>query len=182
MNFSKAERGKELVNVAFESFKRQLTEPELLASLKKSANFLARDHSTAEDLVQTTLTKALQHWESFTPGSHLRSWLLTIMKNTFLTSLRKKKEVLRDDFSEAEDPHDAERILNIRAELAEAIEAMSQLSDQHQTVLFLIGIQGMSLEAAAQELNIPIGTVKSRLSRAREMLAHLTARYTSEGS
>lgn len=150
------------------------TNDELVSVIPKLRRFalkLAGQPSDAEDLLQTTIIKALENKNRFNTGTALFSWTSKIMFNTFVTGWRRKVRF--------ESPLDPEDILLNRScapdqesalELKQVGEAMSNLNHEHRTILSLVCVEGMGYEEASETLGIPVGTVRSRLSRAREQL------------
>lgn len=149
------------------------TEDEILTlvpQLRAYARALTRDPVNADDLVQETLVRALSHIGSYTPGTVLRAWLFTIMRNTFFTQHKKAQrerpgsETCVSGTVTSQPDHD--RVLEGKRILA----AINQLPDHYREVLCLVVILGESYQNAAQLCGIEIGTVKSRVNRARNLL------------
>ena len=150
----------------------------LLDSLYKFARWLVHSQNDAEDLVQETYLKALRHFTSFQPGTNFRAWMYRILRNTFLTSrtgLRAASTVSLD----AEE--DEGRELAVENETPETIlmnhlnsllvqSAIDNLPLHHREVLVLCDVEEMSYREIAEILQIPIGTVMSRLARARKIV------------
>ncbi len=146
----------------------------LLDSLYNFARWLARDRSEAEDLVQETVAKALKGFGSFQRGTNFRAWIFRILRNAFLTS----RSPLAGSRTEALDPEDEERLvaaapetpetLVLTRDLGESLQrAMEALPVPFREVLILSDVEEMSYQEIAETLAIPIGTVMSRLARAR---------------
>jgi RNA polymerase sigma-70 factor, ECF subfamily len=143
------------------------------------ACWLTQDRQEAEDLVQETYAKALKGFASFQPGTNFRAWIYKILRNTFLTSrtgLKAAATVPLDGIDES-----AEEILPATVETPESIllqrsdselvqQAMEQLPVAHREVLLLCEVEEMSYQEISATLAVPIGTVMSRLSRARKGL------------
>jgi RNA polymerase sigma-70 factor, ECF subfamily len=145
----------------------------LLPALRAYAYSLTRSPWEADDLVQETLLKALANVSRFELGSDLRSWLFAIMRNSFRNNLKRShRESLRNAASLAQ-----ELTLSGSQEdsslLRETARALVLLSPEYQEVIILVGALGLSHEDAASVTGSPLGTVKSRLSRAREQLGLL---------
>jgi len=146
----------------------------LFDSLYNFAHWLTQDRAEAEDLVQETCTKALKGFSSFQVGTNFRAWIFRILRNTFLTSrtgLRATSTVSLDD-EEASVPEVAtsetpESILLSNFDRENLQSAIGRLSVPLREVLLLCDVEEMSYRDAAETLGIPIGTVMSRLSRAR---------------
>lgn len=144
-----------------------------IPNLRAFAASLSGSMQLADDLVQDTLLKAWSNAEKFEPGTSLRAWLFTILRNTFYSSLRKiRREVQDSDGAHAatlsvKPAHDG------RLAMQEFQRAFDKLSPEHREVLILVGASGFSCEEAAEMMGVAIGTVKSRASRARKRLAEL---------
>lgn len=146
---------------------------EQLPYLRRMARALTRNSANADDLVQSCLERAIVHQNQFTPGTNLRGWLLTILHNLFIDSVRRDKREREN--SAAAQIHIAGRHTpsnqEASIELAELQEAVALLPIEQYTTLLLIALEDMSYEEAACVTNVPIGTVRSRLSRARSAVA-----------
>ena len=141
-----------------------------IASLRRYARALVRNRSDADDLVQEALARALSYADKFAAGSNLRAWLFTIMHNVHVNQLRSRAarpaEVPVDDVLEARLSQPANQ--EARVELGEMLRVLDGLPQEQRQVLLLVALEGMKYEEVAQVLEVPIGTVMSRLSRARE--------------
>ena len=136
--------------------------------LRRFARYLARDVDRGDDLVQECLTRAIAKQHTWTPGTNLRAWLFTILKNCHINDVRRARQT-----DEMPDEHplltvQANQDAHIR--LLEVRDAYLQLSDEHREVLLLVAIEGLQYDEAAAILKVPVGTVRSRLSRARQAL------------
>ena len=144
-----------------------------LKPLRAFAVSLTRNIADADDLVQDTIVKAWTNIEKFVPGTNLQAWLFTILRNTYYSSLRKRRrEVADPDGIHAnglfvKPDHDG------KLAYSDFQRAFDQLSDEHREVLVLVGASGFSCEEAAGMMGVAGGTVKSRTSRARKRLAEL---------
>ncbi len=151
-----------------------LLEPQIPA-LRRYAFALTRDHAAADDLVQDCLERAVSRWYLRRADAQLRAWLFTILHNLFVSALRtRRRRPLHDDIDKTPDaavsvPPAQEGSLAGR----EMLERFGALSEDHQEVLLLVGVEGMEYASAAQALGVPVGTVMSRLSRAREQFRRL---------
>lgn len=150
--------------------------------LRRYARALTRDRSRADDLVQDTIERALAKYHLWRPGSDLRAWMFTIMHNVYVNQVRA-------DASAVVSALDDEGVqLAIRATQSDRLEvldlqtALSQLPAEQRAVLLLVGLEQMTYEETASVLNVPIGTVMSRLSRARERLRLLLKGSEQSGS
>ncbi|MCC6316847.1 MAG: sigma-70 family RNA polymerase sigma factor [Gemmatimonadaceae bacterium] len=152
---------------------------------------LTRDAGKAEDLVQETYLRAFRSWLTFQPGSDARRWLFTIARNAFLRNLeRERHHVSLDDG----DPDAMSAIqhyaglasdgtdqLLARVDLAPALtEAIGQLNEPFRSAVVLVDVEGQSYEEAAAVLEVPIGTVRSRLFRGRRQLQEMLAEYARD--
>jgi RNA polymerase sigma factor (sigma-70 family) len=146
-------------------------------SLYNFARWLVRNQSDAEDLVQETYRKALHSFASFQPGTNFRGWIFRILKNTFLSSrsgLERKMTVAmesKEDESElAAERETPETILIERSNRQLVQKAIDELPAHYREVLLLCEVEEMSYQQIADTLSIPIGTVMSRLARARRAI------------
>jgi RNA polymerase sigma-70 factor (ECF subfamily) len=144
-----------------------------IPALRAFAMSLTRNHAAADDLVQDTIVKAWSAIDRFTPGTDLKAWLFTILRNTFFSDRRK----LGREVPDPEGLHAATRSQkpdhDARLAMSEFLAAFDQLSAEHREVLILVGANGYSYEEAAEMIGVPRGTVKSRASRARQRLCEL---------
>ncbi len=129
----------------------------------------------ADDLVQDTLERAWSKRYLWRRGSDLRAWLFTIMHNVFVNQLRKNRETQGhapfDEDNESSAPVAPDHALAMR-DLARALE---QLPTEYREVVLLVGLEQLSYSEVAKVLNVPLGTIMSRLSRGRERLRALMA-------
>jgi len=143
---------------------------EQIPRLRRYARALTGDRTLADDLVQDTLERALSRFHLWRHGSDLRAWLFTIMHNIFVnqarTRMRHQHEALESNAA----------VESMRArepdwlELRDLDSALAQLPHDQRAVLLLVGLEQLTYEEAARVLEVPIGTVMSRLSRGRERL------------
>ncbi len=142
----------------------------LLPSLRRFARSLTGDTADADDLVQSALERALSHWQSRRDDTALQSWLLSIVYRHFVDDYRRTARWQRVlgffGLQAAESAPPPDRVHEGRAQLA----AFAQLPAEHRALLVLIGVEGFGYREAADLLGVPVGTVMSRLSRAREKL------------
>jgi RNA polymerase sigma-70 factor (ECF subfamily) len=145
----------------------------LIPALRAFAWSISRNGSDADDLVQDTLIKAWSHRDKFETGTNLRAWLFTILRNTYYTAVvRRRREVRDEDDQYARSLTSAptqEWGLAMRA-LQSALE---QLPTEHREALILVGAAGLSYEEAADICGCALGTIKSRVNRARNRLLKL---------
>lgn len=150
----------------------------LFGQLYNFAHWLAQNREEAEDLVQETYVKALKGFPSFQPGTNFRAWMYRILRNTFLTSrtgLKATMTIPLDDeagavAAAATDQHTPEVILINRNHQDLLQTAMEELPLHFREVLLLCEVEEMSYQEIADTIAVPIGTVMSRLSRARATL------------
>jgi RNA polymerase sigma-70 factor (ECF subfamily) len=154
-----------------------------LDTLYRVALRLTGDSSAAQDLVQDTMLRALRGWKSFRPGSNARAWLVTILRNQFINGWRSQKRspsgIDMDSIPEPPDPQDPDPEGRFFTELVdeEVIRAVDSLPDDFREVLVLSDMEGLPYADIAASLEIPVGTVKSRLFRARRILQGQLRRY-----
>lgn len=148
----------------------------LLDSLYNFARWLSGDADEAQDLVQETFAKALKGFGGFQEGTNFRAWMFRILRNTFLTSktgleqrntLQAEEGGMEDAAVDQETP---ERTMLRRADTELVQKAIAQLSPLFKEVLLLADIEEMKYQEVADALNIPMGTVMSRLARARKQV------------
>jgi len=172
------------MKVSAEQFEKLALEQ--MDTLYRVAGRLTRDGDRAADLVQETYLRAFRFSHRFQPGTHLRAWLFQILRNTFLTfyRLRERESALAEDGVPAWDApmfHDAPEESSGAVEAHTDLErALRRLPEEFRTVLLLAEVEGMALEDVARVLACPVGTVKSRIFRAKERLRGLLRDYTKE--
>ena len=146
--------------------------------LLRVAHSLTRNHAEAEDLVQDTLLRAYRGIAGF-DGRHPRAWLLTILRNTHINRNRRRRpELLRDPdlandrlaASASDDRTDAFVDDDLDVEIVRALDALDALDEPFRRVVELVDIDGLSYAEAAEVLDVPVGTVMSRLHRARSRI------------
>jgi RNA polymerase sigma-70 factor (ECF subfamily) len=168
----------------------ELTIP-MLDALYRLARTLTGDEHEARDLVQSTYTKALQRFESYRTGTNCRAWMMRIMRNTWIDELRHRKVAgpsvpLEEQWLEspADRPtHEAEADFGNLLERfsdAEVISALGELPEQQRMALFLFDVEGLDQQEIAEVLDVAVGTVKSRVSRARSVLRDKLEEYARE--
>lgn len=155
---------------------RQQFRQHLLAAVPKLRAFalsLASHGDHADDLVQETLMKAWNHQSSFQPGTNLKAWLFTILRNEYFSQLRKRRREVEDAdggyASSVMTPGSQESQLD----MADLRLALQQLPDDQREAVVLVGASGFSYQEVAEICHVPVGTVKSRVNRARNKLAVL---------
>jgi RNA polymerase sigma-70 factor (ECF subfamily) len=142
-----------------------------IPSLRAFAISLCRNRDRAEDLVQETLTRAIAHIDTFAKGSNLEAWLTTILRNAFYSECRRLGRACQT-FDEMQDEVPVLPPDQIGWDIAEDLRAgFGALSHIHRQALFLVGASGLSYEEAALVAGCHVGTMKSRVNRARKDLA-----------
>jgi len=142
--------------------------------LRRYARALARDVAAADDLVQDCLARALGKLHLWQEGTDLRAWLFTILHNQYVNQVRRAvREGAVVGLSETEPmlmraPHQARNL-----ELRDLERAIAKLPEEQRAVILLVGLEGMRYEEVAEVLDVPVGTVRSRLSRGRDALRRL---------
>lgn len=138
--------------------------------LRRFAIALTRDHARADDLVQSCLTQALAKLNLWQPGTDMRAWLFTMLHNLHINDVRRlaREDSRREIAMVLMTP--APRTPDARLELHDFEREIGKLPESQRHVLLLVGLEGMSYGDVAAILGVPIGTVRSRLARAREAL------------
>lgn len=145
-----------------------------MPKLEKFATKLTRNQHDAADLLQTTLLRAIEKKHLFKEGTDLFKWTSKMMYNLFVSGYRRKvKFETQYDPESFIEKQSVEASQETEMELMKVNEAMALLSEEHQEVLVLVCVQGMKYQDVAEALKLPVGTVRSRLSRAREQLQSL---------
>jgi RNA polymerase sigma-70 factor (ECF subfamily) len=143
---------------------------DLIPFLRAFARSLCGNQETADDLAQETLVKAWQARNMFAPGTNLKAWLFTILRNQFYSDRRRAWRQAPWDQDAAERIPGSSAEQSWAAELSDTARALSQLSDEQREALILVGAGGFSYEDAAAICHCAVGTVKSRVARARKSL------------
>lgn len=140
--------------------------------LRRYARALTGDASAADDLVQDTLERALVKQSLWREGTDLRAWLFTVMHNVFVNQVRSaavsRTVQLDDALADRVQPQSTDRL-----EIRDLDAALQVLPEEQRVVMLLVGLEQMTYDEAARVLEVPIGTVMSRLSRGRERLRRL---------
>jgi RNA polymerase sigma-70 factor (ECF subfamily) len=150
-------------------FSQQLVE--LLPRLRRFARALTRSDADADDLSQAAIERALLHEASWLPGTRLDSWLFRIAQNLWRDELRahrRRAEPLEEDSLVGEDGRVS---FHRQLEVRDVARAFDKLPEEQRVVMALVVLEGMRYEEAAHTLGLPVGTVMSRLARARSRLA-----------
>jgi RNA polymerase sigma-70 factor (ECF subfamily) len=174
------------------SEKIQIFEREFLPHIHSMYNFAYRltfDEDEAKDLVQETFMKSFRFITSFEQGTNAKAWLFRILKNSFINDFRKKsKEPAKVDYQDVENYYNSDnvdkeittdlRIDALKGMLGDEITiALNSLAVDFRTVIILCDLEGFTYEEMAKILDIPIGTVRSRLHRARNLLKEKLSSY-----
>lgn len=147
-----------------------------LPHLRRFAYFLMRGSDRADDVAQEALVRAVKHIGGLRPDSNLRAWLFTIARNVARNEARRQRRSPVDPHTDLADIQPAQAQSQEAAiEMRELQEAVLRLPPAFRQTLFLCAIEGLSYEDAAQVLGVPIGTIRSRLARARRALERETA-------
>ncbi|WP_244513978.1 MULTISPECIES: sigma-70 family RNA polymerase sigma factor [unclassified Methylobacterium] len=149
-------------------FRTELTKA--LPGLRGFALSLTADASRADDLVQETVLRAWARQDLFVPGSNLKAWLCTILRNQFYTECRKRKREIEDVDGAAAAQLTAPAAQEHGSDLQTVWSHIGKLPELQREALLLVGAQGLTYEAAAEVMGCQTGTVKSRVSRARALL------------
>jgi RNA polymerase sigma factor (sigma-70 family) len=175
--------------------KNEVFNNEFLPLIHSMYNFgyrLTLDRDDAKDLVQDTYMKAYRFIESFQTGTNAKAWLFRILKNSFINDYRKKsKEPNKVDYQEVETYYNSEdvdrqitsdlRVESLKDMMGDEISnALNSLDVDFKTVIILCDLEGFKYEEMAKILDIPIGTVRSRLHRARQLLKEKLSEYAKE--
>ena len=151
-----------------------------IPSLRAFGMSLTARADRADDLVQETLMKAWKHHDSFQPGTNMKAWLYTILRNEFYSNLRRRKREVEDanGFYSGQVAIHAEQDGHL--DMADLKIALSKLPNDQREALILVGASGFSYEEAAEICKVAVGTVKSRVNRGRSRLAELLSLSTDE--
>ena len=145
----------------------------MIPALRAFAWSLSHNGSDADDLVQDTLIKAWTNRDKFEPGTNLRAWLFTILRNTYYTQVLRRRREVRDEAGEyagmLKTPATQEWSMAMQSLKA----GLLQLPAEHREALILVGAAGLSYEEAAEICGCALGTIKSRVNRARARLLKL---------
>lgn len=176
--------------------KEELFDKELLPHADALYNFayhLTYSDADANDLVQETFMKAYRSIDSYHQGTNAKAWLFKILKNAFINEYRRKSKlpdtVNYEDYlayEDSDDDHQHGSVIDMKEDVFagmmgdEVSEALNALPDEFRTVILLCDMEGFSYEEIAKIVDIPIGTVRSRLHRARNMLKDKLKDYASK--
>ena len=152
----------------------------LVPNLRAFAKSLSGSADYADDLVQETLIKAWKNRNTFAEGSNLKAWLFTILRNTFLSDRRKRKFEVEDPEGVLAAKLSTHGAQNGHMDFLDFADAFEKLPDDQREALVLIGAEGFSYEEAALMCGCAVGTIKSRVNRARNKLLDLMAIDTAD--
>ncbi|WP_299286057.1 RNA polymerase sigma factor [uncultured Tateyamaria sp.] len=144
-----------------------------LPALRAFALSLTRNRATADDMMQDTVLKAWTNMDKFTPGTNMRAWLFTILRNNFYTSRRKLNREVADVDNVFSDTLSVKPEHDGRLQMSDFKKALNQLPDEQREALILVGASGFAYEEAAEMCGVATGTIKSRVNRARAKLTEL---------
>ncbi len=140
-----------------------------IPNLRRYARALVGDRDAADDLVQDTLERAVRKFHLWRPGN-LRAWLFSIMHNVFVNQLKSRRLSPTEELDENHAGLAGAADAGAAAQVRDIERGLAGLSPEHREVLLMVGLEDMSYEEVSRALGVPMGTVMSRLSRARERL------------
>lgn len=149
--------------------------------LRRYARLLVRDLAYADDLVQECLVRAVSKLHTYTPGTNLRAWLFVILRNVLINEYNRGQR--GPSFCEIPDTHANLAVSGGQEQhlmLQEVRQALDHLPDDQKEIILLVPVEGLAYEEVAEVLDLPIGTVRSRLSRARAALRDALGRRALE--
>lgn len=156
-------------DIAETGLRRQIAA--LLPELRAFARFLARERAVADDLVQDAVLRALGALHQFQPGTSLKAWLFTILRNAFYEQARRRRREAAAIEASVDVGEHAGPAQDAHADIKDLQHLIWALPPLQREALILVGAQELSHEEAATVCNVPVGTMKARLSRARVALA-----------
>lgn len=150
---------------------------ELLPRLRRFARTLTRHHADADDLVQIALERALTRYQQWDPQSRLDSWIFSIIRNAWIDEVRQRQRrgqhLDLDAIYESAGGDSVGDAPDTRIEMMSVQQALATLPEEQRTAVSLVLVEGLSYKEAAQVMDIPIGTLTSRLARGRDALQKL---------
>lgn len=150
----------------------------LLPRLRRFGRTLAHRREDADDLVQVALEKALTRADQWTPGTRLDSWMFRIMQNAWIDELRARERRGQTFLPEEEGEHVGDgAATDAQLDAVRVRQAVARLSPEHRAVVGLVLVEGLSYQEAADTLELAVGTVTSRLARAREALQQMLGQW-----
>jgi RNA polymerase sigma-70 factor (ECF subfamily) len=160
------------------SFLQELTA--LIPTLRAFGRSLCLDATLADDLAQETMLKAWSHREQYQPGSNMKAWLLTILRNQYYSELRCRKFEVEDPDDEYASNIAVQPEHEVALELQDLSRALKTLPTERREALLLVCAGGLSYKQAAEICHCAVGTIKSRIARARDHLVDLLGSPISE--
>jgi RNA polymerase sigma-70 factor (ECF subfamily) len=157
-----------------QAFERELLT--LLPRLRRFARALAHDSADADDLLQVALERALKARNQWAPGTRLDAWMMRIVRNCWIDEMRSRTRRARTFAPEEEGEMvgvDLQHEIDAKAEMRAVDRAMASLSPEQREVIALVLVEGLAYREAAELLEIPMGTLTSRLTRGRQALAQM---------
>ncbi|WP_246091436.1 sigma-70 family RNA polymerase sigma factor [Swingsia samuiensis] len=144
------------------------------------ARFLCKNTTLADDLVQETVVRALRAQDQFVENTSLKAWLFTIQRNIFYEQKRRssREETVFQDYEKSQSEPTRNNNQNARDAITDLSSFLWELPDTLREAIILVGAQELSYEDAAAVCNVPIGTIKARVSRARAQLAELAKEHS----
>ena len=144
-----------------------------LPAMRAFALNLTRNSATADDLVQDAVVKAWGNFDKFKPGTNLRAWLFTILRNTYYSLYRKRRREVEDPDGKMAGQLSEKPAHDGHMQMSDFRKALGELKDEQREALLLVGASGFSYEEAAEMCGVAVGTIKSRTNRARARIAEL---------
>ncbi|WP_342069845.1 RNA polymerase sigma factor [Yoonia algicola] len=144
-----------------------------LPALRAFALSLTRNRATADDMMQDAVLKAWSNMDKFKPGTNMRAWLFTILRNNYYSSRRKLNREVADIDNVFSDTLSVKPDHDGRLQMMDFKQAFEQLADEHREALILVGASGFSYDDAAEMCGVATGTMKSRVNRARAKLTQI---------
>jgi len=151
---------------------------QLLPRLRRFGRTLAHSREDADDLVQVAIEKALTRTDQWTPGTRLDSWMFRIMQNAWIDEVRARERRGQTFLPEEDGEHVGDgTATGSQLDAILVRKAVAKLNEEHRAVVGLVLVEGLSYQEAAETLGVPVGTVTSRLARAREALQELLGEW-----
>lgn len=144
-----------------------------LPTMRRFALSLTRSPDLADDLVQAACERALANADGFVPGSRFDAWMFRIIRNLWIDRVRKTKtqNAVPIDEGETVMGTDGQHVADVRLDMSDTAQAIAALPQEQREVLVMVCVEGLSYQEAAKVCEVPVGTVMSRLARARKRLA-----------
>ena len=146
----------------------------LIPAMRALARLLTRNATEADDLVQDALLKALANIDKFEPGTNTRAWLFTILRNTFYNAVRRRQNEKQALLAISRQSHRQDANQEWKVRIGELEGSIERLPEEQREAIILVGAVGLSYEEAAEICQCALGTIKSRVYRAREKLVHIS--------